>query len=125
MCVGSELKTLNAFLTLSHSRYNVVVWSESQDTLSWLHCQNRAFERIGGIPAVVRVDNTKTAVVRGAGPWGELNTTHKRYATTVRFHIDPCLPGSPEPKGKVERQVRTQRAVADPRCAVWSDLDEL
>ncbi len=121
--VGDGVKTLNAFhMTLSHSRRSVVVWSERQDQLSWLWCHNRALERLGGVPAVVRVDNTKTAVVRGAGPWGELNATYRRYATMLRFHIDPCLPRSPEHKGKVERQVRTQRGVADPRSQHWPDL---
>lgn len=76
--VGDTVKTMNAFrMTLSHSRRSVVVWSERQDKLCWLWCHNRALERLGGVPAVVRVDNTKTAVVRGAGPWGELNATYR------------------------------------------------
>lgn len=124
--IGGAVKTLNAFhMTLSHSRRSVVVWSERQDQLSWLWCHNRALERLGGVPAVMRVDNTKTAVVRGAGPWGELNATYRRYATMLRFHIDPCLPRSPEHKGKVERQVRTQRGIADPRGEHWNDLETL
>ena len=124
--VGDTVKTLNAFhMTLSHSRRSVVVWSERQDQLSWLWCHNRALERLGGVPAVVRVDNTKTAVVRGAGPWGELNAAYRRYATMLRFHVDPCLPRSPEHKGKVERQIRTQRGVADPRGQHWGDLEAL
>lgn len=124
--IGEAVKTLNAFhMTLSHSRRSVVVWSERQDQLSWLWCHNRALERLGGVPAIVRVDNTKTAVVRGAGPWGELNATYRRYATMLRFHVDPCLPRAPEHKGKVERQVRTQRGVADPRDRHWADLEAL
>jgi transposase len=124
--VGGEVRTLQAFhMTLSHSRQSVVIWSERQDQLSWLWCHNRALERLGGVPAVIRVDNTKTAVVRGAGPWGTLNPSYQRYATLLRFHIDPCLPRSPEHKGKVERQVRTLRGVADPRGREWPDLATL
>lgn len=124
--VGNDVKTLNAFhMTLSHSRHSVVIWSERQDQLSWLWCHNRAFERLGGVAAVVRVDNTRTAVVRGAGPWGELNETYRRYATMLRFHVDPCLPRSPEHKGKVERHVRTQRGQLDPSGKHWSSLAEL
>lgn len=124
--VANDVKTLQAFhLTLSHSRHSAVIWAERQDQLSWLWCHNRAFERLGGVPAVVRVDNTKTAVVHGAGPWGELNETYRRYATMLRFHIDPCLPRSPEHKGKVERHVRTQRGLLDPRGQHWSSLAEL
>ena len=126
VAVGDRVKTLHAFhMTLSHSRHAAVIWSEREDQLSWLWCHNRAFERLGGVPAVVRVDNTKTAVVRGAGPWGELNETYRRYATMVRFHVDPCLPRSPEHKGKVERHVRTQRGQIDPSGQYWSSLAEL
>ncbi len=124
--VGDELKTLNAFhMVLSHSRQSAVIWAERQDQLSWLWCHNRAFERLGGVPAVIRVDNTKTAVVRGAGPWGQINAAYRRYATMLRFHIDPCLPRSPQHKGKVERHVRTQRGVADPSGGEWRDLQAL
>jgi transposase len=90
-------------MALSHSRHDAVVWMMAEDQLSCLAGHNGAFERLGGIPAVVRVDNTKTAVSRGAGHWGELNATYRRYALTLRFHVDPCAPYSPEYKGKVER----------------------
>ena len=56
--------------------------------------------------AVVRVDNEKTAVARGAGTWGKINEAYRRYAQTLRFHIDACAPRSPEAKGKVERSIR-------------------
>lgn len=124
--VGREVKTLHAFhMILSHSRWPAVIWAERQDQLSWLWCHNRALEQLGGVPAVIRVDNTKTAVTTGAGPWGELNPTYRRYAAMLRFHIDPCLPRSPEHKGKVERHVRTQRGIADPRGQHWRSLTEL
>jgi len=126
VAIGNDVKTLHAFhMTLSHSRHSAVIWAEREDQLNWLWCHNRAFERLGGVPAVVRVDNTKTAVVHGAGPWGQLNTSYHRYATLLRFHIDPCLPRQPEHKGKVERHVRTQRGQIDPRGQYWSNLAEL
>jgi hypothetical protein len=126
LIVGGERCTLHAFhMTLSHSRRDVIVWMPCEDQLCWLSGHNGAFERLGGIPAVLRVDNTKTAVVRGAGVWGELNETYRRYATTVRFHIDACAPYSPEHKGKVERSVRTQRWSHDPEHRPWESIAEL
>ncbi|MDZ7790315.1 MAG: DDE-type integrase/transposase/recombinase [Xanthomonadales bacterium] len=126
MVVGGEQVTLQAFhMTLSHSRYPAIVWSTSQNQLSWLWCHNRAFERVGGISAVVRVDNTKTAVGHGAGPWGEINATYRRYATMVRFHVDPCLPRAPDHKGKVERLVRTGRGQSTITQRPWDSLEEL
>lgn len=126
MIVAGEQVTLQAFhMTLSHSRYPTIIWARGQDQLSWLWCHNRAFERLGGIPAVVRVDNTKTAVGHGAGPWGEINATYRQYANTVRFHVDPCLPYSPEHKGKVERLVRTGRGAGQIRSQAWGCLEDL
>lgn len=126
MVVAGRQTTLQAFhMALSHSRFPVVIWALRQDQLNWLACHNEAFTRLGGIPAVVRVDNTKTAVARGAGPWGELNDSYRRYALGVRFHVDPCLPRAPAHKGKVERLVRTHRASADPTRQAWRDLAEL
>jgi transposase len=124
--VAGEAVTLHAFhLVLSHSRGEAVVWARDQTQLSWLSSHHGAFARLGGIPAVVRVDNTKTAVVHGAGAWGELNETYRRYAMTVRFHVDPCSPYSPEHKGKVERTVRTGRGRLDPQSRPWDDVAEL
>ena len=126
MHVEGELVDLFAFhMELSHSRRTAIVWSRSKDQLSWLGCHNDAFTRLGGIPASCRVDNEKTAVVRGAGPWGRINATYQRYAKQVRFHIDPCLPRSPEHKGKVERRIRSQRRSEDPRRREWCSLGEL
>lgn len=125
MLVAGEPVALHAFhLVLSHSRFGAVVWMPAEDRLCWLAAHNAAFERIGGIPAVLRVDNTKTAVVRGAGAWGQLNDSYRRYATTVRFHVDACAPYSPEHKGKVERAVRSHRGL-DPVTQAWDSVEQL
>ena len=124
--VGGRPVELSAFaMILSHSRMAAIRWADSQNLASWLGCHNRAFEALGGIPAVVRVDNCKTAVVRGAGPWGTLNEGYRRYALTVRFHVDPCLPREPRAKGKVERGIRTLRGTIDPTSRAWESVAEL
>jgi transposase len=124
--VAGRRRYLHAFhMELSHSRYDAVVWSESKDELSWLHAHNESFRRLEGIPAVVRIDNEKTAVVKGAGAWGEIHPGYRRYASALRFHVDPCPPYSPNYKGKVERRIRDQRLRADPARRVWSSLEQL
>ncbi len=72
----------------------------------------------------MRVDNEKTAISRGAGAWGEINPSYRRFAQTLRFHVDACPPRTPEAKGKVERGIRTSRGV-DPRRQHWHSLSEL
>lgn len=124
--LGGAPTDLVAFrMVLSHSRYSAVVWSHRKDQLAWHRCHNEAFRRIGGVTATVRVDNEKTAVARGAGPWGTINTAYRRYARTLCFHVDACLPRQPQAKGKVERGIRTFRLSADPHLSAWRSLDEL
>ncbi len=112
-------------LRLSHSRMGARVWSPRKDQLSWQQVHNEAFRRLEGVPATLRVDNERTAVSRGAGPWGELNPSYRRYAQTVRFHIDACLPRCPEAKGKVERGIRSERGWEEVGRRGWRDWDEL
>ena len=108
--VGAGKQKLYAFvLVLSHSRKEVLIWRPGMDQLNWLHAHNEAFRRIGGVPAVVRIDNLKTGIAHGSGPWGEINETYRSYSQAVGFHIDACLPRSPEHKGKVENKVRLVR----------------
>lgn len=124
--VGGLKRDLLAFrMVLSHSRYAVVVWSHKKNQLAWHRCHNEAFCRVGGVTATVRVDNEKTAVVRGAGAWGLINPAYRRYARMLHFHVDACAPRQPQAKGKVERSIRTQRFGADPRGQAWRNLDEL
>ena len=125
LVAGDELLLHRFHLQLSWSRYAVSVWSPDKDQLSWHHVHNESFRRIEGVPATVRVDNEKTAVVRGAGAWGEINPAYRRYAQAVRFHIDACPPRSPWYKGKIERRVRDARQWSDARRRHWESYEEL
>jgi len=104
--LGDGPQTLYGFvLVLSHSRKEVLIWCRGMDQLAWHHAHTEAFRRLGGIPAVLRIDNLKTGVGLGAGPWGQLNEAYHSYAKGLGFHIDACLPRCPEDKGKVENKV--------------------
>lgn len=113
--VGEGSQTLYGFvMALSHSRMEAVVWCERMDQVSWHRAHNEAFVRLGGIPAVLRIDNLKTGIGSGAGPWGTVNESYRRYAQMVGFHVDACLPACPEDKGKVERRIGVVRGVVEP-----------
>lgn len=108
--IGDGPEPLHAFvMVLSHSRKPAVAWSRSEDQLSWLACHNAAFRRLGGIPAVNRIDNLKTGISRGAGAWGTINPTYETYAHAVGFHVDACPPRAGYAKGKVEAKVKLGR----------------
>ena len=105
--IGGQLKKLNALvMTLSYSRGTAVIWSEKKDESSWIHCHNLSFKFLGGIPAVVRPDNVKTAVIRGGGQSGKLNQIYQNYARDLGFHINPARARSATDKGKVEAKVK-------------------
>lgn len=105
--IGDGPQALYAFvMVLSHSRKEVLIWCRRMDQLSWHHAHNEAFRRLGGVAAVLRIDNLKTGVAKGAGPWGEVNPAYLAYARAVGCHVDACLPRCPEHKGKVENKVR-------------------
>ena len=68
--LGRETVDLVALIvTLSWSRKRAVVWARSKDMLSWqscqLACQLACRQRLGGAPAVLRIDNVKTAIAKG------------------------------------------------------------
>jgi len=93
-------------LTLSWSRLWVVLWALKQDMLSWIGCHNRALGRIAGVPGSLRIDNLKTGVASGAGPWAVVHQGYASYAEQVGFLVDPCRVRTPSDKGKVERRIR-------------------
>jgi transposase len=79
LVVGGIEVELHAFhLVLSHSRMEAIVWSERQDELAWLAVHNEALRRLGGVPAVIRVDSR---------PLG-------RAERTLRGHHRPELPAA-------------------------------
>lgn len=124
--VGEGPCPLHAFvMVLSHSRMPAVVWSASEKLLSWLWCHNRAYERLAGIAAVNRIDNVKTAILKGAGSWGEIHPTYRAYARTVGFHVDACQPRQANAKGKAEAKVRLSRLRLDPAGRRYDTLEEL
>jgi transposase len=122
---GQSVKLSVFSLKLSYSRYPAYIWSPSHDQLAWHRVHNEALRRFGGTPAVIRIDNLKTGIVRGAGPWGEINRHYRAYARSVGFHIDACLPAHPQGKGKIEREIRDLRAGFSPYAQAWESLEEL
>jgi transposase len=125
--VGGETCTLYGLIgTLSFSRATFVWVSRSRSQLAWQTGHLALFQRYGGVPLWVRIDNLKTGVAQGAGPTAVLNPAFARFATACRFQIDPCRAAMGQDKGKVERQVRTDRgAFADLFLARWDTLEAL
>ncbi len=126
LLIGGALREVHALvLTLSYSRATAVIWSYKRDEQAWLHCHNRALKFLGGITAVVRPDNTKTAVVRGQGSTGILNQIYRGYARDLGFHINPARVRTATDKGKVEAKVKLVRQRLTFQGIELRDLEEL
>jgi transposase len=112
--VGQGREPLHALvMVLSHSRKPAIVWSREETQLHWISCHNGAYRRLGGVAAVNRIDNVKTAIATGAGAWGTIHPVYRAYARAVGFHIDACAPRQPQAKGKTEAKVRLSRLLVD------------
>lgn len=105
---GQGPRTLMVFhMKLSHSRMQIDIPCLGSDQLWWHAAHLEAFRRLGGVPAIVRIDNLKTGISEGSGVWGTVNPHYQAFAKALGFHVDPCPVRHPEAKGKVERGVRT------------------
>ena len=108
--IGTRRPKLGLLLgTLSYSRARFCWPSEDQAQLSWHTGHHELFRRYEGVPLWVRIDNPKTAVVRGAGPTAVLNRSYEAFARMFGFGVDACRARKGSDKGKVERSVRILR----------------
>jgi transposase len=125
--VGGEPCTLYGLIgTLSFSRATFVWVSRTTTQLAWQAGHLGLFQRYGGVPLWVRHDNLKTAVAAGAGPTALFTPAFARFARACGFQLDACRAGTGSDKGKVERQVRTDRgAFADLFLRPWEGLEAL
>jgi hypothetical protein len=121
---GVASKVYGFIMTLSHCRMTAVIRSLSMNQLAWHRVHNEAFRRLGGVAAVNRIDNLKTGVAHGAGPWGKINESYRAYARTLGFHVDPHEVRQPQQKGKAERRVSAVRQRLGLRRR-FASLDEL
>ena len=85
--------------------------------------RNRAFQFLGGLPWSVRIDNLKTAVAQGGGPWAVLNSTYTSYAQQLGTWVWTSVAGSN--KKSVEdsaltgcRQMASKEGIAGP-CLIY------
>lgn len=125
--IGSEVGRLYGLIgTLAFSRGTFVWVSRSTTQLAWQTGHLALFQRYGGVPLWVRHDNLKTAVAAGAGPTARFTAAFTTFAQTCGFQLDACRAYRGSDKGKVERQVRTERgAFADLLPRAWATLDTL
>lgn len=100
--------------TLSHSRASFVWVSPAMTQLAWQTGHLALFQRYGGVPRWIRIDNLKTGVSTGAGPTAVINPAFQAFARACGFAVDPCRAATGSDKGKVERRVRVLHSAGAP-----------
>jgi transposase len=104
---NEKLSKPNLFtMVLGYSRmlYAEVVWRQDIDT--FLRCHEHAFAYFGGVTSIVRLDNLKSGVLKANLFEPELNPAYLDFSNHCGFAPLPCLPATPEHKGKVEAGVK-------------------
>lgn len=103
---GMLVKAWVFVMVLCYSRdayYEIV---KNQNINTWCQCHINAFECFGGVPEIIIPDNLKSAIIKAAFMDPLVNRSYADLAKHYNFQIDPCLPGTPEHKGKVESGVK-------------------
>jgi len=103
---GGEVKAYVFVMVLGFSREAYYEIVRSQDIETWCSCHVNAFEYFNGVPQIVIPDNLKSAIIKTAYLDPLPNRSYADLAKHYGFQIDPCLPGTPEHKGKVESGVK-------------------
>lgn len=103
---GKKRRTWIFRLVLSYSRKGYSEAVLRQDTESFLRCLENAFRAFGGSTLTINLDNLKAAVLKADWADPELNPKLADFARHYGTTILPCLPRTPEHKGKIESGIK-------------------
>jgi len=92
-------------MTLCCSKHSYEELVERQDLETFIRCHERGFKFFNGVPEIVTLDNIKSGVLRACLYDPVLNQTYLSFAAHWKFAANPCIPGKPEHKGVVERDI--------------------
>ncbi|MBU4306438.1 MAG: IS21 family transposase [Candidatus Aminicenantes bacterium] len=122
---GNWVKVNAQVLVLGFSRKSIVLYSERKDRNAFITLQQEAFMRLGGLPAILRMDCLKSAVQRWRGSHSELNEHYKRFLSSLGIGAFPSRPRHPEDKGKVEKRIRDLFDRLDFRHRLFTGIADL
>jgi len=98
-----EIRTAQIFVAvLGASNYTFCEATWSQKLPDWINSHVRAFDFIGGVPAIVVPDNLKSAVTKACRYDPTLNPSYQQLAAHYRTALVPARPLKPKDKAKAE-----------------------
>ena len=117
-------KTWVLVVKLSHSRARFHQLTRDQKVTTLTEGITAAFDYFGGVPARLKIDNLKAAILQNQHYDLQYNRSFLEWAQHFGCVVNPCSPYSPEQKGKVESEVKyvknnffVERIFTD-----WNDL---
>ena len=90
-------------LSYSRKAYSEAVFHQTTENL--IRCLENAFLAFGGVPKVLNLDNLRAAVQKADWCDPELNPKLMSFCRHYGCALVPCLPRTPEHKGKTERGI--------------------
>jgi transposase len=90
-------------MLLAFSRHQYVEFVFDQSLPTWIGLHDRALRFFGGVPQRVVLDNLKAGITKACFDDPQVQATYRECAEHYGFLIAPCLPRTPEHKGKVEQ----------------------
>lgn len=101
--VTGEIRTAQIFVAvLGASNYTFCEATWSQKLPDWINSHVRAFNFIGGVPAIVVPDNLKSAVTQACRYDPKLNPSYQQLAAHYGTALVPARPLKPKDKAKAE-----------------------
>jgi len=94
---------LRAILSYSRKGYSEAVFHQTSENL--IRCLENAFRAFGGVAKVLNLDNLRAAVHKADWCDPELNPKLMSFCQHYGCALMPCLPRTPEHKGKTERGI--------------------
>jgi transposase len=127
--LDSQLTEVSLFCLRLKASLVPFVWASPTEKLeAFLEGHKKAFEWLGGIPAMLVYDNPKTAVTKILrGPYREEHTIFSSLRAHYLFDSEFCNPARGNEKGTVEnlvKYVRKNAMVPVPRVSSLEELNQ-
>ena len=100
---GATRKAYGWVTTLPHSAAHAVVYSLSKTMADFLQAALGCFQRLGGVPEAMVVDNDASIVANGVGKRAVLHPEVAALCGQLGMRRVVLEAGRPESKGQVER----------------------
>lgn len=119
---GRWVKTQGLSFSLSFSRKTWVWVCDTKSVEAFLSGHQTAFIRFGGLPAYIRPDCLRSAIVRWKGERSILNERYHKYMHELGIEVFPARPGKATDKGKIEKRIGDVFRRLDLKHRVFEDM---